>query len=218
MANLEVSYSSTVPNPTRQQLDELDLLLQQMLGLPVNPATEEADPGPAESADLEQVSPGIASEAESTAKPAAAPTLPLATVEEPEGELREPMNSSSETDGQAASTPGRLDHPSHEPELERIAALEQLEAQLSQKLQTPPDKGDKSRAQEPVRVDSRRPAGWLLPLVWCNQVFDWLTIPLGPLGRWLRGPSGRFLLGWTGLALLAAALAWSLVDLIRWIW
>src|SRR5437762_981711 len=38
---------TTAGNPTRQQLDELDALLQRMLALPLNPAEEPAPPPPA---------------------------------------------------------------------------------------------------------------------------------------------------------------------------
>jgi hypothetical protein len=56
------------------------------------------------------------------------------------------------------------------------------------------------------------------PLVWLNQAFDWSTAWLGPLGRWLRGPSGQALLGWSGLLMLAAALAWLALDTLGWSW
>lgn len=42
-----LSHPSAIPHPTRQQLDELDALLQQMLGLPVHPPSEDWEPPPA---------------------------------------------------------------------------------------------------------------------------------------------------------------------------
>jgi hypothetical protein len=226
MANLEVTYSSTVPNPTRQQLDELDTLLQQMLGLPVQPATEEAE-----------ANSSAFPEPERTAEPRLTPAaLPAATAEEAGTESLERSSlegrmdfqsvpAESRTDWQSVPLPGRIAKPSYEPAPEGIAALEQMEAQLSQQLQKPENRKE-SQAGETGHLETDRPTDrhgpWvafgLRPLIWCNQVFDGLTVPLGPLGRWLRGPSGRWLLGWTGLALLALALALSLFDLIRWIW
>lgn len=49
----------------------------------------------------------------------------------------------------------------------------------------------------------------LFPLTLCNLAFDLATVPLGPLGHWLRGHHGRAWLGWMGIGLLAtAAIAW----------
>ena len=59
---------------------------------------------------------------------------------------------------------------------------------------------------------------WLLLLVWCNRVFDGCTVPLGPLGRWLRGASGRTALGWAGLLMLAAASGLFLNGWFGWTW
>jgi hypothetical protein len=185
MANLEVSHSSTVPHPTHQQLDDLDALLQQMLSVPVQPAADEA------------------AEDRSPPKPEqAAESVTAPSIAEPSASLERP------TDRPAVPSSDAEPTPTVEPE--PLAALEQLEAALSDQRPTP------EATSRPT--DAWHPSPSLLPLVWCNRIFDGLTVPLGPLGRWLRGPSGRLLLGWTGLALLATALALSLFDLIRWIW
>jgi hypothetical protein len=56
-------------------------------------------------------------------------------------------------------------------------------------------------------------------VVWSNRVFDRWTVRMGgAFGRWLRGPQGRALLGWTGLILLASALAWGMIDWMGWTW
>lgn len=51
-----------------------------------------------------------------------------------------------------------------------------------------------------------------------NQVFDVITMPLGGLGRWLRGSEGRLALGLLGMAALAGAIVWALHDLLGWNW
>jgi hypothetical protein len=60
--------------------------------------------------------------------------------------------------------------------------------------------------------------GWLRPLVVVNRAFDRGTLRLGAVGCWLRRPRGRQVLGWTGLLLLAAALARVILDWIGWTW
>ena len=65
---------------------------------------------------------------------------------------------------------------------------------------------------------SSGPAWYWLPLVPVNWLFDAATWLLGPLGRRLRTPGGRSLLGWTGLLLLAGALAWGVLDWLGWTW
>jgi len=63
-----------------------------------------------------------------------------------------------------------------------------------------------------------RLASPLRPFLWVNVGFDRGTAWLGPVGHWLRAPGGRTLLGWTGLLLLAAALAWLALDGMAWTW
>jgi len=61
------------------------------------------------------------------------------------------------------------------------------------------------------------PAGsiWLWPVVGINQTFDFLMGGLGGTGLILRG-TGRVWLGWIGLLMLAAALAWGVLDWLQW--
>jgi hypothetical protein len=56
----------------------------------------------------------------------------------------------------------------------------------------------------------------LIPLVAFNYAFDLGLLPLGPLGRWLRGPSGRALLGTLGTGCMLAALALAVADRFGW--
>jgi hypothetical protein len=215
MENLEFSYSSTVPNPSRQQLDELDSLLQQMLGLPVQPAADEIDTVAGETVRPEPEAVATAPEPPRDSPPVSpAAVFPAPTV----AEQSVPMAANGRTDCQSVPESGRIDNLSYEPAPDGIAALEQLEAQLQRKLQAPSHTPPVSRLQERIPFATERPSAWLLLLVWCNDAFDGLTRILGPLGRWLRGTTGRWLLGWTGLMLLGLALALALYDLIRWSW
>jgi hypothetical protein len=71
--------------------------------------------------------------------------------------------------------------------------------------------------QEEAEPDEELPplrGRFVWPLVPFNWLFDVLTAPLGPAGRWLRGEHGRTLLGFTGLALLLAA---AVVGVLDWI-
>jgi hypothetical protein len=76
-------------------------------------------------------------------------------------------------------------------------------------LISPPSRGlpERPNASVPEPVV----AWWLLPLVWCNHLFDYCTFALGEPGAWLRSGPGRTVLGWCGLLLLAGAVAWAVL-------
>jgi len=52
----------------------------------------------------------------------------------------------------------------------------------------------------------------LWPLVAFNWLFDLLTYLLGPLGSWLRSNAGRNILGWLGIVMIFGALGWAIAD------
>lgn len=52
----------------------------------------------------------------------------------------------------------------------------------------------------------------LLPLLAFNRLFDVVTFFLGPLGSWLRRPEGRNTLGWLGILMILAAIGWGVAD------
>lgn len=54
----------------------------------------------------------------------------------------------------------------------------------------------------------------MLPLLLINQLYDFCTMPLGSLGREMRGERGRNFLGVVGLVFLGLAGAWILFDQI----
>jgi hypothetical protein len=190
--------SSPPTQPTRQQLDELDALMQRMLALPVEglavpappPALPQSDNGP------------------STDEPASAAgdSGPVLLVDLTPG-----------TDQPAADVLPQAFHtfvsvPA--PELPVIAAPPSSRDEpecLVDAGAAPPEPAASQQAEE-------GPAWYQLPLVGMNRVFDGTTWLLGPLGRWLRAPAGRTLLGWLGLLLLAGALAWGILDWVGWSW
>jgi hypothetical protein len=180
---------SRPPGPSRQQIDELDALLERMLALPVN-ATDEPAAVPAPAPVAVAAAPALPLESPPAEAPAAehlplaatlippvSPPLPPPSVNPPH--LVVPMQSSTAPPA-AAALPRRL---------------------------TPPN----------YRRVARVPLS-LRPLVWLNRGFDRWTMRVGTPGRWLRHSSGRALLGWTGLLLLAAALGIVAFDWIGWPW
>jgi hypothetical protein len=91
----------------------------------------------------------------------------------------------------------------------RERPLHPADAEGRPALISPPSRGlpERPNASVPEPVV----AWWLLPLVWCNHLFDYCTFALGEPGAWLRSGPGRAVLGWCGLLLLAGAVAWAVL-------
>jgi hypothetical protein len=180
--------ATPAPQPTRQQLDDLDALLQRMLALPVNPAAESAPP--------------------------AAPAFPE-LPEPPAGNmiLSDPMPSAPPPTA-AAPIPwsARPADPVPLPLLNPVPAAERRAPVL------PPPERAPSPRQGLIASRPPEPSLLLRPVLWLNRQFDGLAFNLGTPGRWLRRPAGRTLLGIAGLALLAAAVALVLLGRIGWTW
>jgi hypothetical protein len=199
--------ATPAPQPTRQQLDDLDALLQRMLALPVNPAEEAAPPAPA--APVE----------ERLAPPAGNMILsdPLPFVPPPrkdEGGRRKDEPKST------ASGSSLLLHPSSFPPAAPLP-LPLLNpvppAERRAPVLPPPDRPLSPRQ---ALIASRPPEVFILlrPVLGLNRAFDRLALGLGWPGRWLRRPAGRTVLGLIGLLLLAAAGALVLLDRCGWTW
>ena len=209
-------------HPTRQQLDELDALIKRMLTLPVDEAGEEPASAPAARAA------GPAPERLDRE----APQVPPARPESPAApDFREAGRETAHTSAQptdaappaaeqaragmawseAIRRPGRPDDEdaSERPAPQSTTSISDMFSALRREVSATP-------APEPPRRSSA--AVLLGPLVWMNAAFDRGTTWLGPGGAWLRGPGVRAVLGWTGLALLAAAVAWAIVGWIGWTW
>lgn len=204
-------------HPTRQQLDDLDALLQRMLALPVN--AEEETPGDCGGAPVDpQADPGP--EPAESAGPSASPGLPFPDqLVVPPGNMivPEPVPFPDAV----LPIPGM---PGIAPD--GLAAGESLPLPLLNPVPPEDRRGPILPAVEPRRFPhapslparpGRLPLG-LRPLVWSNRVFDRFTFALGGLGRWLRRPAGRALLGVSGLLLVAAAVALVVLNRIGWTW
>jgi hypothetical protein len=242
-------------HPTRQQLDELDALLQRMLALPVNQAGDgvtaeiDAPPKMSQLPGQESVSyrtPDFgeneqlpAQTEEADAEPAAPPRLDDAHVsstdegqDDPDNWVRlsstwkpsphtwKPLAQSwQQPRTTPVSKPAQESPPSGEEALE-TPAPETVPGPPLSPVEIPASPSAMARTYLPAPKQEEPPlAGWLLPVLWLNIVFDWLLLPWGPPGRWLRRDGGgRTLLGVLGGLLLVAAVALSILEWFRWTW
>lgn len=205
---------------TRQMLDELDVLMEKMLSLPVNeideasiqPATANAQLAIEEPVQHEHhEQPRAPSRNEPRASPDNAQFLvgQLAVLHSPTGRESppSPKNGAHEprrdtAPAAAAATPPRTMAESLPAPDEILPPLARL-AVPTASVQLPP---------------SRRIVFRFRPLLWFNQGFDLLTQRLGGIGGWLRSSQGRMVLGMIGLMLLAAAAGWWLKEWMGWSW
>lgn len=194
--------SPTPPlQPTRQQLDELEALMQRMLALPVNQLDAGAD--------------------DELTLPALAPIdLPPVWESEPAAPVREtppakngapkPTNGKAEPATVALHEPAASERPNV---LELEENLRPVAANLTivHRAATP---------ETPWRLptSARRVPVPLRPLVWVNRAFDRVVGLFGAPGRWLRGARGRAAIGWAGLVMFAAAAAWAFLEWMGWTW
>jgi hypothetical protein len=193
MALVTFAGPQTLPNPTQDQLDELETLIQRMLELPV----------------VEQES--IGADPAVLVREHPAPSGDAATIElsPPHrvfpGNPAEIRGTMDET--QAASGTFQLAD-----DLPAIKIRSSRSKKPTRSLRaTPHSTGNEAGAQ-----DERLLRLLLFPLKAMNWVFDLYTLPFGPVGRWLRDSSGRNVLGVTGLIFLAIAVGWGAVEWMGW--
>jgi hypothetical protein len=75
-----------------------------------------------------------------------------------------------------------------------------------------------SPAARPRQYDPAPPQSLALaPLRAINWCFDRTVSPLGAAGRWLRSRTGRSVLGWTGILLVLVAAGWGTTE-AAWRW
>jgi hypothetical protein len=230
---------STPPRSTvqasREQLDELDALLQRMLELPVDPSED---------------APAASSGNESTKIPPPAPKeIPAVTTIPSPGGLKRPAQPRGYTDDRGTSRAGS-ETPKGEakqPAARRPAKAPQKPASVAPSAPTPSPEGPTIKIVAPGEGAPARPpqpgsptgpesaateavvatvlpasgpptpvAIWQWPLGWLNLMFDFVASRLGPPGRWARQPTGRRILGWIGLALLCVSLVLLILDWIGW--
>jgi hypothetical protein len=240
--SLSQPSSGTATNPTRQQLDELDALLQRMLDLPVNklenleadraetspPVSYTADEAGA-SAARETPAPKIDFQAlkqHLASQPAAAEGeanddnwVPLSSTWQPSALTWKPLAQSWKSPGAAAApqTPA----PETEPGATELPVWEPVRSLTPAAVPAPADANQGGNAEPTsflglaATADGHVPP-WAWPLVWFNGVFDRSLMSLGPPGRVLRSRTGRFALAVVGLGCLVAAAVVLFVDWIGW--
>ncbi len=212
-------------NPTRQLLDDLDALMEQMLALPVN--------------DREEAAP-LGAPAAKVAVVQAPDPAPLLDPPQPvvQGPHVPPVPAGKIIVGRLSAPPSAIDlaeaAPSDKgPGLERAIPQEPRpgneqpldllwggeSAHLPDNMLPPVIEKPTFRAAVGVPRRRRPISSRLLqPLIWLNQTFDHFTQWFGSRGKWLRSASGRRLLGSAGLTLLTLAAAWWLHDRLGWTW
>ena len=231
-------------HPTRQQLDELDALLQRMLALPVNQAGDDvtaeidASPRPAPAprpAPVSYRTPDYAEDGapaeDAPAAPAAPPRLDAAHVAgdaegNADGDNWVPLSSTWKPSphtwkplAQSWQQP-RFTVPAQEP----AAAVEEPVAVAPPVVEppAPPAPAPVAAPLPPVPAPTDGApdlSGWRRALVRFNDGFDVLLLPFGTPGRWLRRDGrGRPALGGAGVLLLATAAALALTGWFGWTW
>jgi len=230
------SHSATSVPPTRQQLDELEALMQRMLDLPVNHLDERPSNGVADVVEAAEVEPDPTADwREDPLQPSEewipsafdpiAPDESNPSSDQPLAEWPAPL-SPPEWPDLAEFAPGmvhaaqRTEHPGDQAWASNLEDLAWNDVPGdSQSKTSVSDMGPDKQTAASTTVPPMPPVEpWLLPLVWFNVAFDGLTFLLGPLGRWLRGPTGRAVMGWIGVLLVAGSMAWALFDWMGWTW
>ncbi|MCI0681512.1 MAG: hypothetical protein L0Y71_05365 [Gemmataceae bacterium] len=198
---------------TRQLLDELDALMDQMLALPITDedeiAPETAEPVAPAPATVSATLTMLESPARRQPAPAESSQPRVADVAaESISEPTEPVREwggewGGETDETPAAPP-TIDEPAPVPVLADVAAPKRVEL-----APLPP----------PVRTSLWRPDHISYQfLLWINQGYDGGMRRLGMPGRMLVSRAAKALLGLVGLGLLGVAAAWLARDWLGWNW
>ena len=183
MAAVSVSNPRSLPNPTEDQLEELEGLIRRMLDLPVVQLQESSDaPAPIYVARV------------------APPALPGSQAFH-ENRHRAAIQVSRELP---------YTHDAQPPPV-RIATIDSADpdlptAHLANPIIAMPTTAYSSVNRQATQHYSRGNVA-LFPLIAINWTFDVVTFSFGPLGRWFREPGGRAFLGICGFLMLAGAAA-----------
>lgn len=201
--------------PTRQQLDELDALLQKMLELPVNRLAEDEYRPDAAPAGPPRPDAPPADEA--------GQWVPLSQAWEPSSATWGPL-----AERFRRALPGGDGPPENAPPPAADASLpastsgsgSSLPETLSYRFATfpPTAPAPAARPSEPAAAAAAPrsvPGAFLAAVTWC---FDLCLSPTGGLGAWLKSPAGRALLAALGFLMLAAAGAVCVADALGWTW
>ena len=214
--SLSPRSSGPAASATRQQLDELDALLQRMLDLPVN----KLDAGAAEPPAVAYATTEIAAAPVVAAPPPAAPEretpakaeeswVPLSSTWQPSELTWKPLAHSW---NQSAASPA--------PEQRETLPAEAGPApEPATPLAAPEPPGDLQPDALPDLLEAladRPVARWAMLLVAFNRIFDLCLAPLGPTGQLFRGRPGRIGLAILGLGCLVAAAVVLIIDWAGW--
>jgi hypothetical protein len=200
------AYSSH--SQTRQQLDELDALLQRMLDLPMNSEPAHVEPFAAvATAPL----PPVLSQGSVLPRPATIAEPMQHTWRMTPPDLPRPAPVDTTVDAQfAAEAP----YP-YSMVYGQQPVAETLPPFAEPVGSSPPEAAPYAAPAWAVAAAStHEPTGSFLltPIIVLNGVFDALTYLLGPLGAWLRQGSGRNALGWLGIVMILGAIGLALAD------
>jgi hypothetical protein len=240
MSSSTFPQSPAASNAMRQQLDELDAILQRMLTLPVNGRDEPDEksrsesfltpppvrrrpvlPPPLEKPPLPETVPSPP-RVEPPAKPRA-PTVILQQVNSP-STLSVPEMPALKI----AAPPVTGTEPS-------TSKSEPIPGWGPEQVETPqaPVGPDTPVAIEPIVVpkpseflerrlkrlaEQRRAAPWIGPLSRLTAAFDRCFVALGKPGLWLVRSDVRTVMGWLGIGMLLAAAAILVGDRFGWTW
>lgn len=215
---------------TRQQLDELDDLLQRMLTLPVSGATPAPDPEPVEaplpempavpSGSWRNDAPTLA-KSPYLAEPSPSPAAALTPAAIPEAESEFPAWGSDSVARYGADPVSRLFAPrTPEPTVPTSGTVRGVDAPalpisfrsaLDEEVEVPAVMAVFTPAPEPiapvVRSDSVPVVLW--PLFALNWILELVLKLFGPLGSVVRFAPTKHFLGLVGIALLAVSAAWA---------
>ena len=216
---------STVPS-SREQLDELDALLQRMLDVSVGPEGEPAAAPPAvdPKAELPPVtsvsSPGgLKRPAPPRVRPDEKPRpASYKTDVAPPAKVTPPVRKTPKAPApQPASAPVVTPEPAADGPTIKIVPPGTAPASTSDGADIPFAEVTSPRVTVRTGSSDDMPLAWwqrMLGLV--NLPFDCVASRLGAPGRWARQPTGRRTLGWIGVALLAVSIILLVLDWIGW--
>jgi hypothetical protein len=196
-------------NQTRQQLEELDALLQRMLSIPLSPSEAQEAPAPLPA---------------SVKVPIPLPPAPPVLI------VKETPPPSLPTPGQPAVQAWRVEMPTPQLPPPEPMVAPRLVNPAPIVEPTPPVK--KEVLQEPIpvaeliRVTPAKPRRsdepplpvWLLPFYLLNLLYDGSTYLLGPLTRWLSYPSTKHVIGWLGVMMILLSFGFALSLVLGFDW
>ena len=229
--------ANSVHQQTRQQLDELDSLLQRMLALPS--VSIEQNAHGVQGASLERIKPEdfaplpptLPSSTIISSLPTGDPVIHAWRIETTASTAHLPM--ATPVDEPIAAVPPPLLDPrlyappppvavaagdgstSAYPAALIFGQTQSIQAPVFSQAQPMQASGfpgvPTPQWQSPKNVAPPVPF-ILLPLLGFNRLFDIISYLLGPLGSFLRAPAGRNTLGWLGILMILGAIGWGVAD------